>query len=61
MDDKPDECEESGQNFAHTSDLNKYMRSHTGEKPFECEECGLKFAQRSHLQRHEKSHGREAV
>ncbi|XP_051783927.1 zinc finger protein 568-like [Erpetoichthys calabaricus] len=47
------ECDKQ---FTHTSDLNKYIKIHTGEKPHYCSECGMLFSSRSNLQKHRRSH-----
>lgn len=49
-------CEHCGKNFTHRGDLNKHLRSHTGEQPFVCPMCNRRFTHTSNLARHVRVH-----
>ncbi|XP_033465402.2 uncharacterized protein LOC117245905 [Epinephelus lanceolatus] len=55
-DEKRFSCSECGKRFGRNGDLNRHMRSHTGEKPFSCSECGKRFSQSGTLRVHMRSH-----
>ncbi|XDV38134.1 hypothetical protein PO909_007604, partial [Leuciscus waleckii] len=49
-------CSECGLFYVHKSDLNKHMKSHTGENLFICCQCGKSFTRKSTLNRHTREH-----
>ncbi|XP_056094522.1 gastrula zinc finger protein XlCGF49.1-like [Rhinichthys klamathensis goyatoka] len=49
-------CSECGMFYVHKSDLNKHMKSHTGENLFTCTQCGKSFTRKSTLNRHTREH-----
>ncbi|GJQ77052.1 hypothetical protein Trydic_g23624 [Trypoxylus dichotomus] len=38
--------------FSHRGDMNKHLRTHTGEQPYSCDICQRKFKHTSNLKRH---------
>lgn len=38
--------------FSHRGDMNKHLRTHTGEEPYSCHICHRKFKHTSNLKRH---------
>ncbi|XP_044259154.1 oocyte zinc finger protein XlCOF2-like [Tribolium madens] len=49
-------CTHCDKTFSHKGDLNKHVRTHTGEQPFSCSVCDRKFAHTSNLARHLRLH-----
>ncbi|EEZ98365.1 oocyte zinc finger protein XlCOF28 [Tribolium castaneum] len=49
-------CTHCEKTFSHKGDLNKHVRTHTGEQPFTCSVCDRKFAHTSNLARHLRLH-----
>ncbi|GBP10836.1 Transcription factor Sp1 [Eumeta japonica] len=55
---RPFPCGHCAKNFKRQDDLNRHMRTHTGEKPFACSECEKRFMRSDHLKKHLKTHTR---
>ena len=51
---KPCDCKQCGQSFAHPSNLQIHKRTHNGEKFSECNQCAEDFICVSSLQNHER-------
>ena len=53
---KVKKCEYCEKACGGSSDLQKQLRTHTGEKPYKCEHCGMAFTQCATLQAHLRIH-----
>ncbi|RXN22222.1 zinc finger and BTB domain-containing 49 [Labeo rohita] len=53
-------CVFAGKCFAGSGDLQRHVRSHTGERPYTCDTCGKSFTRTAVLRRHRSSHCRPA-
>jgi KRAB domain-containing zinc finger protein len=47
--DRKDTCDKV---FSQNSNLQNYIRTHTGDKPYKCNVCGKVFSLNSNLQNH---------
>lgn len=46
------QCTYCAKMFSHRGDMNKHLRTHTGEQPFSCHICQRRFKHTSNLKRH---------
>eukprot|EP00035_Acanthoeca_spectabilis_P036950 m.42793 g.42793 ORF g.42793 m.42793 type:complete len:393 (+) comp8359_c0_seq1:328-1506(+) len=50
-------CLTCGLVFAHSSNLTRHKRVHTGDKPYQCAHCGVSFANSSNRKKHQEKCG----
>lgn len=53
---KPNKCDFCSSAFYYKRELERHVRSHTGEKPYICDFCDAKFSQKGHLRDHIRTH-----
>jgi KRAB domain-containing zinc finger protein len=55
----PHQCNYCHQSFSRKNNLERHIRTHTGEKPYQCKYCSITYTDQSDLKKHERTHTRE--